>query len=68
MNTLLLPSGCRMVPKLIFVLIIVFITLVCLMESQVVVEGFDEMGCSAYLLTILAIGYGLGVPGIVQAG
>ena len=66
MQFLFFPSGLKALPKVLFVAVMVLISVLCLMRNSVIQGGIMDLGYPAYLITLLGLGYGAGMIGIVQ--
>ena len=67
MKLILMPSGFKMIPKLLFMAIMLIISIACLTNNQNLQEGLSRTGYPDYILTILGVAYGSGIMGILQA-
>ena len=66
MTNVVSPRGLKMLPKILFTALMLFISIVCLMQNQIIIEGMTRLGYPVYMITLLGIGYGLGAMGIWQ--
>ena len=60
------PAGLRALPKGLFVAVMALISVLCLMRNAVIQGGIIDLGYPDYLITLLGLGYGAGVVGVVQ--